>query len=183
MSGTNSILSPDMRNKIIVRTGIFGIIANFFLAGFKVAVGLFSNSIAVILDAVNNTADAFSSLITIIGAKCAAKKPDKKHPLGYGRIEYLSAMIVAAIIYTFTGFSLEAYLGVIIGCFIVKSFVWALQMHGFFIDFKDKSMRFDVVCSFKITSDEAVKLIKDKLHEKYPDYKIHVSPDVDISDL
>lgn len=92
-------------------------------------------------------------------------------------------MIVAAIIYTFTGFSLEAYLGVVIGCFIVKSFDWALQMHGFFIDFKDKSMRFDVVCSFKMKSDEAVKLIKDKLHEKYPDYKIHVSPDVDISDL
>ena len=88
MSDTNSILSPDMRNRIIVRTGIFGILANFFLAGVKVAVGLFSNSIAVILDAVNNTADAFSSLITIIGAKCADKKPDKKHPLGYGRIEY-----------------------------------------------------------------------------------------------
>ncbi|MBP5153150.1 MAG: cation transporter, partial [Lachnospiraceae bacterium] len=57
-----------------------------------------SNSVAVILDAVNNLSDALSSLITIIGAKLASKKPDKKHPLGYGRIEYLSALIVASIV-------------------------------------------------------------------------------------
>ncbi|MCR4743550.1 MAG: cation diffusion facilitator family transporter [Treponema sp.] len=378
MTDNNSILSPETRNKIIVRTGIFGIVANFFLAAFKIAVGLLSNSIAVILDAVNNTADAISSLITIIGAKFAAKRPDKKHPLGYGRIEYLSAMIVAAlvlytgitavtesikkilhpenaeysllsliiigtavlvkvfmgifikkqgkksnsnaliasgtdalfdailscsvfvaaIIYTYTGISLEAYLGVIIGCFIVKSalelmletvndiighraepslvrkiksmiaeeegvqgaydliinnygpdknlasvhievpdvmtieeldkltrkieakvycktgiiltavgvysyntkndqaakiknevlsivksFNWALQMHGFFIDFENKTMRFDVVTSFEIKSEEAIKLIKEKIKEKYPEYTIQATPDVDISDL
>ncbi len=86
------------REKIIVRTSIIGIVANIFLAGFKAAVGLIANSIAVILDAVNNLSDALSSVITIVGAKLANKRPDKKHPLGYGRIEYLSAMIVAAIV-------------------------------------------------------------------------------------
>ena len=86
------------REKIIVRTSIIGIIANVLLAAFKAAVGLISNSIAVILDAVNNLSDALSSVITIIGAKLGAKKPDKKHPLGYGRIEYLSSMLVAAIV-------------------------------------------------------------------------------------
>ena len=86
------------RDQVIIRTSIIGIIANVFLAGFKATVGLISNSIAVILDAVNNLSDALSSVITIIGTKLAAKKPDKKHPLGYGRIEYLSAMIVAAIV-------------------------------------------------------------------------------------
>lgn len=86
------------RDQVIVRTSVIGIIANIFLAGFKAAVGLVSNSIAVILDAVNNLSDALSSVITIVGTKLAAKKPDKKHPLGYGRIEYLSAMIVAAIV-------------------------------------------------------------------------------------
>ena len=86
------------RDQVIVRTSVIGIIANLFLAGFKAAVGLLSNSIAVILDAVNNLSDALSSVITIIGTKLAGKKPDKKHPLGYGRIEYLSAMIVAAIV-------------------------------------------------------------------------------------
>ena len=86
------------RDKVIVRTSIIGIIANVFLAAFKAAVGLISHSIAVTLDAVNNLSDALSSVITIVGTKLAAKSPDKKHPLGYGRIEYLSAMIVAAIV-------------------------------------------------------------------------------------
>jgi len=88
----------DKRNQVIVRTSVIGIIANVFLAAFKAAVGLISNSIAVTLDAVNNLSDALSSVITIVGTKLASKKPDKKHPLGYGRIEYLSAMIVAAIV-------------------------------------------------------------------------------------
>ena len=86
------------REKTIVRTSIIGIVANVLLAAFKAAVGLISNSIAVTLDAVNNLSDALSSVITIIGAKLGAKKPDKKHPLGYGRIECLSSMIVAAIV-------------------------------------------------------------------------------------
>ena len=86
------------RDKIIVRTSIIGILANIFLAAFKAAVGIISNSIAVVLDAVNNLSDALSSVITIVGTKLAGKLPDKKHPLGYGRIEYLSAMIVSAIV-------------------------------------------------------------------------------------
>ena len=86
------------RDKVIIRTSIVGIIANFFLAGFKAFVGLTANSIAVLLDAVNNLSDALSSIITIVGTKLAAKLPDKKHPYGYGRIEYLSAMIVSGIV-------------------------------------------------------------------------------------
>ena len=86
------------REKTIIRTGIISIVTNVLLAGFKAFVGLLSHSIAVILDAVNNLSDALSSVITIIGAKLGAKQPDKKHPLGYGRIEYLSSMIVSAIV-------------------------------------------------------------------------------------
>ena len=86
------------RERVIVKTSVTGIITNLLLVGFKAAVGLISNSIAVILDAVNNLSDALSSVVTIIGAKLAAKAPDKKHPLGYGRIEYLSSMIVAALV-------------------------------------------------------------------------------------
>ena len=86
------------REKAIVKTSVVGIITNVFLAGFKAAVGIIANSIAVILDAVNNLSDALSSVVTIIGAKLGAKQPNKKHPLGYGRIEYLSSMIVAAIV-------------------------------------------------------------------------------------
>ncbi|MBR3244251.1 MAG: cation transporter [Parasporobacterium sp.] len=95
---TDFISAAVSREKTIVKTSIIGIITNVLLAGFKAAVGLFSNSIAVVLDAVNNLSDALSSVVTIIGAKLGAKQPDKKHPLGYGRIEYLSSMIVAAIV-------------------------------------------------------------------------------------
>ncbi len=94
---TLDVLEAD-RQGLIVRTSIIGIVTNLLLAGFKAAVGLLSNSIAITLDAVNNTSDALSSVITIIGAKLGSKAPDKKHPLGYGRIEYLSSMMVAAIV-------------------------------------------------------------------------------------
>ena len=86
------------RDKVIIRTSIIGILTNVLLAAFKAGVGIVSHSIAVILDAVNNLSDALSSIITIVGTKLAGKLPDKKHPLGYGRIEYLSAMIVSGIV-------------------------------------------------------------------------------------
>lgn len=87
-----------LREKIIVRTSMIGIVANVFLVIFKTTIGLLSNSIAIILDAVNNLSDVASSLITIVGTKLAGKEPDKKHPFGHGRIEYLSAMLIAVII-------------------------------------------------------------------------------------
>lgn len=92
-----AILAAE-RERVIVRTSVVGIVTNVLLAGFKAAVGLLAHSIAVTLDAVNNLSDALSSVVTIVGAKLGAKAPDKKHPLGYGRIEYLSSMIVAAIV-------------------------------------------------------------------------------------
>ena len=95
---TETNIVGESRDKVIIRTSIIGIVTNIFLAGFKAAIGFASNSIAVILDAVNNLSDALSSVITIVGTKLAAKPPDKKHPLGYGRVEYLSALIVAGIV-------------------------------------------------------------------------------------
>ena len=88
----------ESRSRVIVRTSFIGIAANILLAGFKAVIGLVSNSIAVVLDAVNNLSDALSSVITIIGTKLAGRPADKKHPMGHGRIEYLSAMIIAAIV-------------------------------------------------------------------------------------
>ena len=91
-------IKEQSRDKVIIRTSIIGILTNVFLASFKAVIGLISNSIAVTLDAVNNLSDALSSIITIVGTKLAGKLPDKKHPLGHGRIEYLSAMIVSGIV-------------------------------------------------------------------------------------
>ena len=90
--------STNIREQQITRTSVIGIVANIFLAAFKAGVGLLSNSIAIVLDAVNNLTDAMSSVITILGVKLAKRRPDDKHPFGYGRIEYFSAVIIAAIV-------------------------------------------------------------------------------------
>ena len=366
-----------IREKTIVRTSVIGIVTNLLLVGFKAFVGLMSNSIAIILDAVNNLSDALSSVVTIIGAKLGAKQPDKKHPLGYGRIEYLSSMIVAAlvlyagitslvesiekifhpeaadygtvtlviisvaivvklllglyvkkqgkkvnsgalaasgsdamfdailsasvlasaIVYLVWGVSLEAYVGVIIAGFIIKAGIemmietlndiigkredaeitkelkqiiceeeavlgaydvtlfnygpnknygsvhvelpdtltvdevdritrriqtnvfhktgviltgigvysyntsndeaaqmrnriqqtvlsheWALQMHGFYADTEQKTLRFDVVMSFDVDRKEALETLYQKIRGLYPGYEILIVPDVDIAD-
>lgn len=364
----------NIREKAIVRTSIIGILANIFLAGFKAVVGLTANSIAVILDAVNNLSDAASSVITIVGTKLGAKQPDKKHPLGYGRIEYLSSMIIAAIVlyagitsltesvkkiitpetadysvlslviisvavvvkiilglyvkkqgkkhnsgalsasgsdalfdavlsasvlasavvYLIWGVSLEAYVGAVISVFIIKAGIemmietvndilgkrsdkeevsrikklickepevrgaydllifnygpnknyasvhlelpdtmtvdevdaltrrvqakvyletgvvltgvgvysyntsndeigkmrntvqkavlshdWALQLHGFYVDTVNKTMRFDTVVSFDIEKTEAVRILTEEIQALYPDYSLMIVPDID----
>lgn len=86
------------RNKKIIRVSFVGIAVNAVLVAFKMAVGVISGSIAVILDAVNNLSDALSSIITIIGTKLAGRAPDKKHPYGYGRIEYLTSVVISVIV-------------------------------------------------------------------------------------
>ncbi len=365
------------REKTIVRTSVIGIVTNVLLAAFKAAVGLLSHSIAVILDAVNNLSDALSSVITILGAKLGAKLPDKRHPLGYGRVEYLSSMIVSAIV-LYAGLtsliesvkaiispepseynavsiliiavavvvklvlgtyvkkkgaavnsgaliasgsdalfdailsasvllsaviallwkvSLEAYVGVIISCFILKAGVemmretlseiigqrgdaetsgrirgllveepeirgaydltlfnygpdrfygsvhlelpdtmtvdevdrltrrvqqkvfretgviltgigvysynttneeaaeirntvqslvlshdWALQLHGFYADTEQKTLRFDVVLSFDVDRQEALQTLHSEVQARYPDYHLIIVPDADVSD-
>ena len=369
--------SADKRNRVIVLTSMIGIGANLLLVVFKAIVGLLSNSIAVILDAVNNLSDALSSVITIIGAKLAGRKPDKKHPLGHGRTEYLSALVVSAIvlyagltsliesikkiihpetpeytvtsliiigaaivvklllgqfvkrqgkkvnsgslvasgsdalfdailsssvllcaiIFMLTGVSLEAYIGAIISVMIMKSGVemlsdtisdilgrradteitakireilttepqvrgafdlilynygpnrnygtvhlelpdtmtvaevdtlsralqekvycetgviltgvgvysyntgndeaaqirnrifeevmaheWALQFHGFYADLEKKELRFDVVLSFDVNHAEALQTMYAEVGELYPDYAVHITADVDVSD-
>ncbi|MBR6039708.1 MAG: cation transporter [Clostridia bacterium] len=376
--GTDIAEVAASRQKTIVKTSVVGILTNVLLVGFKAAVGILSNSIAVILDAVNNLSDALSSVVTIIGAKLGAKQPDKKHPLGYGRIEYLSSMIVAAlvlyagitslvesvkkiihpetaeystvtlviisvaiavklilglyvkkqgkkvnsgalsasgsdalfdailsgsvlasaIVYLIWGVSLEAYVGVVIAGFIIKAGVemmietlndiigkredaetvkelkqivreeesvlgaydvtlfnygpdkyygsvhielpetmtvdevdriirriqanvfqktgviltgvsvysvntkdseagrmreaiektvraheWALELHGFYADPEQKSVRFDVVLSFDIDRKEALRILYEEVGALYPDWRFMIVPDTDVSDI
>lgn len=86
------------REKKIIKTSILGILVNIGLVAFKSIVGVIVNSIAIILDAVNNLTDVISSIVTIIGTKLANKAPDKEHPFGHGRIEYFTAAIVSSIV-------------------------------------------------------------------------------------
>ncbi|MBQ3933336.1 MAG: cation transporter [Lachnospiraceae bacterium] len=88
----------NSRNKKIIQTSIIGIVTNVILASFKAIIGLLTHSIAITMDAVNNISDSASSIITIVGTKLASKDPDREHPFGHGRIEYLSAMIISIIV-------------------------------------------------------------------------------------
>ncbi|MBR6259380.1 MAG: cation transporter [Oscillospiraceae bacterium] len=92
------------REKTIIRTSVIGIGVNVLLAVFKLIVGSISGSIAIVLDAVNNLSDSLSSIVTIIGTKLAGKRPDKTHPFGYGRVEYLTATVISVII-LYAGFT------------------------------------------------------------------------------
>ena len=98
MSNESIEILAQKRERAIIRTSMIGVGTNVMLAVFKAIIGVISNSIAITLDAVNNISDALSSVITIIGTKLGAKQPDRKHPLGHGRIEYISSMVVAAIV-------------------------------------------------------------------------------------
>ena len=91
-------ISQKKRERIMIKTSMIGIATNLFLSFFKAVIGLMSHSISVTLDALNNFSDALSSIITIIGTKLANKKPDREHPYGHGRYEYLTSIGIALLI-------------------------------------------------------------------------------------
>lgn len=91
-------MKQDNRGKVIARAGIIGILANIGLALIKIAIGTITGSVAVVSDAVNNLSDAGSSVLTILGSFFAAKDPDEKHPYGYGRIEYITGLIISILV-------------------------------------------------------------------------------------
>ena len=90
--------NDTVRKKYGTLASIVGIISNLLLATFKLLVGIFSASIAIIADGLNNFSDAGTSIISLISFKLAAKPADKDHPFGHARIEYIASMIVSFII-------------------------------------------------------------------------------------
>lgn len=79
-------------------SGVVGVVCNLILASMKLLIGLFSGSVAVTADALNNLMDAASSVVTFVGFKLAERPADKEHPYGHARYEYLSALVVAGLI-------------------------------------------------------------------------------------
>lgn len=98
IKNSDDIKNSNVRNAYGSLAGIVGIIVNVILFSIKFIVGLAVGSIAISADAFNNLSDAASSIITIVGFKLADKPADKEHPFGHGRIEYLSALIVAFLV-------------------------------------------------------------------------------------
>lgn len=94
----NQIACEEVRSQYVYVAGVVGIITNIFLFAVKFSVGLLTGSIAVMADAFNNFTDMASSVITIVGVKLANRPADKEHPHGHGRLEYLSALLVAFMV-------------------------------------------------------------------------------------
>ena len=90
------------RNRIITRATALGIVSNLAMAGLKLALGAFSGSVAVMSDAANNAMDVVSSLATLLGFELGKHKPTHEHPLGFGRVEYVTALFIAVLV-LFTG--------------------------------------------------------------------------------
>ena len=96
---------PGSRDGVVAATSVLGIIVNVLIAALKVAIGVFASSIAILSSGVNNATDALTSVLTLVGTKLSAKRPDAKHPFGYGRIEYLTSLVIAGLI-LFSGFEM-----------------------------------------------------------------------------
>lgn len=93
------------RDKLIRLTGVMGLFINLLLFAMKILVGLFSNSISIISDSLNNLSDCLTSIVTIYGTKLSEKPADENHPFGHGRSEYIATLIVGLFI-TVVGFQL-----------------------------------------------------------------------------
>lgn len=89
---------PGSRDGVVAATSVLGIIVNILIAGLKVTIGVLASSIAIISSGVNNATDALTSVLTLVGTKLSAKRPDARHPFGYGRIEYLTSLVIASLI-------------------------------------------------------------------------------------
>lgn len=88
---------PEVRNNYGKVAGAFGIVTNLVLGIIKIIIGVISNSVSIMADAINNIADTASSILTIIGFKLSSNKPDKNHPYGYARYEYVAGFVIAIL--------------------------------------------------------------------------------------
>lgn len=95
IKGSENYSDKKVRTSYGVLSSITGIVLNLILAGAKYAAGVISGSISITADAINNLSDAGSSIVSFFGVKISAKPPDKDHPYGHGRVEYISAFIVS----------------------------------------------------------------------------------------
>lgn len=98
IKNSDNVNDENVRSSYGYMAGIIGIIINVLLFLIKFSVGIIASSIAVTADAFNNLSDAASSVITIIGFKLSKMPADKEHPFGHGRIEYISALLVAFMV-------------------------------------------------------------------------------------
>lgn len=98
IKNSENVKDADVREKYGLLGSVVGIIVNLILSAGKYAIGVISNSVSITADAINNLADAASCIVTLVSFKLASRKPDKNHPFGHGRIEYIAALIVGFLV-------------------------------------------------------------------------------------
>lgn len=145
------------RIKEVIKVSFAGIFVNLILVIIKTLVGIFSGSIAIITDAINNLSDVLSSIITILGMYLSNKAPNKKHPYGYGKMEYLTSLFIGIII-IYTGFlvfkeafikiinpTTQSYTGVMFLILIIGTF--AKIILGTYYNRKGKKLNSGALCA------------------------------------
>ncbi len=119
-----NVTSPAVRFRYGMAAGIFGIITNVILFAVKIVFGLIAGSISVVADAVNNLSDAGSSGVTVVGFKLSNRPPDKEHPFGHARYEYITGLVVAFIVLIIGGTLLKSSIERIISPELIEASVW-----------------------------------------------------------
>ncbi|MBR2040259.1 MAG: cation transporter [Clostridia bacterium] len=146
--------------------GFVGIICNLILCVIKITVGLISGSISIMADGFNNLSDMGSSLITIIGFKLAGKPADKDHPFGHGRIEYISAFIVAMLILIVGVDLFESSVSALINNNTAPTYsLWAIIVLAVSVLIKFWMFLFNKKLSNKISSEVLLATAKDSLND------------------
>lgn len=146
--------------------GFVGIICNLILCVIKITVGLISGSISIMADGFNNLSDMGSSLITIIGFKLAGKPADKDHPFGHGRIEYISAFVVAMLILIVGVDLFESSISALINNTATPTYsIWAIVVLAVSVLVKFWMFLFNKKLSIKISSEVLLATAKDSLND------------------
>lgn len=159
------ITSAEVRTKVCMAAGTMGIVCNLVLFVLKFVIGVAMHSIAIISDAFNNLSDTGSSVVTIIGAKLSRKKPDKEHPFGHGRYEYISSLIVSFIIILV---GVELFKGSVQKIINPEDIVMSPWLVGFLclsLPIKFWMYRFNLSMGKAVNSSAVVATAKDSLND------------------
>ena len=91
-------LDPESRDGVVMATSILSIAINIITASVKILIGAAAGSVAIITEGANNATDASTSVFALVGTKLSERRPTRKHPFGYGRIEYLTSLMISGLI-------------------------------------------------------------------------------------
>lgn len=171
MNVENPVVSRE-RNRSIIRCSLYGIVLNICLAVIKLAAGLMVRSTAIMLEALDSLSDSFSSVVSIISATIADQGPSKDHPMGLGRIEYLTS-----VGFDCTDRDDPLALEIedrIVQCAMDRDDIE--RVYGIMVDREEKIISFYIVCSLAFSEWNRVREeFRWQISEMYPDMKVEIN--------